>query len=54
MVAICERIPQSLQFKSQTEKREQRPTEQQPPPCHQKGIGIIIERREMPEENHRE
>jgi hypothetical protein len=49
-----ERMSQSFQFQAQAKERKQRATEQKPVAHHQKYIGIAIERREMPEENHRE
>jgi hypothetical protein len=48
-----ERMSQSFQFQAQTKQRKQCATEQKPVARHQKYIGIAIERREMPEENHR-
>ncbi|HZE56199.1 MAG TPA: hypothetical protein VE111_23335 [Bradyrhizobium sp.] len=51
---VSERCSQSFQFKGQAEKREQRSAEEQPSSCQQKRIGIVIERRKMPEEKHRE
>src|ERR1700733_5220775 len=49
-----ERMSQSFQFQTQAKQRKQRATEQKRVTRHQKHINIAIERREMPEENHRE